>query len=82
MQKPYAPKYGQQKTKIDLFRDFFTKIAYVQITNFISVKVSTLYRPITCGLDVLLCVMCTKLLTFISNVCVNINHNSGDEENH
>jgi hypothetical protein len=21
MQKPYAPKYGQEKTKIDLFRD-------------------------------------------------------------
>jgi hypothetical protein len=25
MQKPYAPKYGQGKTKIDLFRDFFQK---------------------------------------------------------
>jgi hypothetical protein len=29
VQKPYAPKCGQGKTKIDLFRDFFTKIAYV-----------------------------------------------------
>jgi hypothetical protein len=25
MQKPYAPKYGQGKTKIDLFRDFLQK---------------------------------------------------------
>jgi hypothetical protein len=25
MQKPYAPKYGQGKTKINLFRDFFQK---------------------------------------------------------
>jgi hypothetical protein len=44
MQKPYTPKYGQGKTKIDLFRDFFTKITYVQVMNFISVKVSTLYK--------------------------------------
>jgi hypothetical protein len=43
MQKPYAPKYGQGKTKIDLFRDFFTKITHVQVVNFIPVKVSTLY---------------------------------------
>jgi hypothetical protein len=44
MQKPYAPKCGQGKTKIDLFRDFFRKITYVQVMNFISVKVSTLYN--------------------------------------
>jgi hypothetical protein len=25
MQKPYAPKYRQGKTKIDLFRDFLQK---------------------------------------------------------
>jgi hypothetical protein len=25
MQKPYAPKFGEEKTKIDLFRDFFYK---------------------------------------------------------
>jgi hypothetical protein len=25
MQKPYAPKYGQRKTKIDLFGDFLQK---------------------------------------------------------
>jgi hypothetical protein len=25
MQKPYAPNYGQQKTQIDLFRDFLQK---------------------------------------------------------
>jgi hypothetical protein len=25
MQKPYAPKYGQGKIKIDLFRDFLQK---------------------------------------------------------
>jgi hypothetical protein len=25
MQKPYTPKYGQGKTKIDLFRDFLQK---------------------------------------------------------
>jgi hypothetical protein len=25
MQKPYAPKYEQGKTKIDLFRDFLQK---------------------------------------------------------
>jgi hypothetical protein len=25
MQKPYAPKCGQGKTKMDLFRGFFTK---------------------------------------------------------
>jgi hypothetical protein len=25
MQKPYAPKFGQEKTKIDLFRDFLQK---------------------------------------------------------
>jgi hypothetical protein len=43
MQKPYAPKCGQGKTKIDLFRDFFTKTVYVQVMNFIAVKVSTLY---------------------------------------
>jgi hypothetical protein len=42
MQKPYAPKCGQGKTQIDLFRDFFTKITYVQVMNFIPVKVSTL----------------------------------------
>jgi hypothetical protein len=42
MQKPYTPKCGQGKTKIDLFRDFFTKIANVQVMNFIPVKVSTL----------------------------------------
>jgi hypothetical protein len=43
-QKPYAPKYGQGKTIIALFRFFFfcTKIAYVQVTNFIPVKVSML----------------------------------------
>jgi hypothetical protein len=45
MQKPYAPKCGQGKTKIDLFRDFFTKITYLQVMNFIAVKVSTLYIP-------------------------------------
>jgi hypothetical protein len=43
MQKPYAPKCSQGKTKIDLFRDFFTKIAHVQVINFIPIKVSTLY---------------------------------------
>jgi hypothetical protein len=43
MQKPYAPKCGQGKTKIDLFRDFFTKTIYAQVRNFIPVKVSTLY---------------------------------------
>jgi hypothetical protein len=26
MQKPYAPKWGQGKTKIDLFRDFLQKL--------------------------------------------------------
>jgi hypothetical protein len=40
MQKPYAPKCGQGKTKIDLFRDFFTKTVYVQVMNFIAVKVA------------------------------------------
>jgi hypothetical protein len=25
IQKPYVPKYGQGKTKIDLFRDFLQK---------------------------------------------------------
>jgi hypothetical protein len=25
MQKPYAPQCGQGKTKIELFRDFYTK---------------------------------------------------------
>jgi hypothetical protein len=34
MQKPYTPKCGQGKTKIDLFRDFL---------QIIPVKVSTLY---------------------------------------
>jgi hypothetical protein len=43
MQKPYASKCRQGKTKIDRFRDFFTKTAYVQVMNFIPVKVSTLY---------------------------------------
>jgi hypothetical protein len=42
MQKPYAPKYRQRKTKIDIF-GFFTKMAHVQVMNFIPVKVSTLY---------------------------------------
>jgi hypothetical protein len=44
MRKPYASKCGQGKIKIDLFRDFFTKIAYFQVMNFIPVKVSTLYK--------------------------------------
>jgi hypothetical protein len=44
MQKRHVPKCGQGKTQIDLFRDFFTKIAYVQVMNFIPVKVFTLYR--------------------------------------
>jgi hypothetical protein len=44
MQKPYVAKCGQGTTKIDLFRDFFTKTAYVQVMNFIPVKVSTLYN--------------------------------------
>jgi hypothetical protein len=44
IQKPYAPKCGQEKTKIGLFRDFFTKIAYVLVTNFISVKVFIVYK--------------------------------------
>jgi hypothetical protein len=48
MQKPYAPKYEQGKTKIDLFREFFTKIIYVQVMNFIPVKVSTLYASYYC----------------------------------
>jgi hypothetical protein len=43
MQKPCASKCGQGKIKIDLFRDFFTKIAYFQVMNFIPVKVSILY---------------------------------------
>jgi hypothetical protein len=43
MQKPYASKCRQGKMIIDLFRDFFTKIAYFQVMNFIPVKVSTLY---------------------------------------
>jgi hypothetical protein len=47
MQQPYMPKYGQGKTKIDLFRDFFTKIFYVQVMNFIPIKVSTLYNIIS-----------------------------------
>jgi uncharacterized protein YfaT (DUF1175 family) len=34
---------GKEK-QIDLFRNFFTKIAYVQVMNFIPVKVFTLYR--------------------------------------
>jgi hypothetical protein len=41
IQKPYTS--GQGKTIIDLFRDFFTKIVHVQVTNFIPVKMSTLY---------------------------------------
>jgi hypothetical protein len=44
MQKPYASKCGQGKIKIGLFREFFTKIAYFQVVNFIPVKVSTLYN--------------------------------------
>jgi hypothetical protein len=43
MQKPHASKCGQGKIKIDLFRYFFTKIAYVQVMNFIPIKVSTLH---------------------------------------
>jgi hypothetical protein len=43
MQTPYASKCGQGKIKIDLFRYFFTKIAYFQVMNFIPVKVSILY---------------------------------------
>jgi hypothetical protein len=31
MQKPYAPKYGQGKTKIDLFRDFLQKSPMSQL---------------------------------------------------
>jgi hypothetical protein len=46
MQKPYASKCGQGKIKIDLFRDFFTKIDYFQVMNFIPVKVSTLYMDV------------------------------------
>jgi hypothetical protein len=42
-QKPTTPKCGQEKTKVDLFRDFFTKMTHVQVINFIPVKVSTLY---------------------------------------
>jgi hypothetical protein len=41
--KPYALKCGQGKTKIHLFRDFFTKIVYVQLVHLIPVKVLTLY---------------------------------------
>jgi hypothetical protein len=37
-----APKCGQGKTIIDLFRNFY-KIANVQVTNFIPVKVAILY---------------------------------------
>jgi hypothetical protein len=44
MQKPYVPKYGQGKTKIDLLRDPFTKTTHVQVTNSTSAKVSTLYK--------------------------------------
>jgi hypothetical protein len=43
VQKPYAPKCGQGKTKIDLFWDFL-QITHVQVMNFIPVKVSTLYK--------------------------------------
>jgi hypothetical protein len=32
-QKPYTPKYGQGKTKIDLFRDFLQKLP---MSNFYS----------------------------------------------
>jgi hypothetical protein len=39
MQKPYAPKYGQGKTKIDLFRVFLQQSRM----NFIPFNVSTLY---------------------------------------
>jgi hypothetical protein len=43
-QKPYAPKYGQGKNNNRPVSFFFfcTKIAYVQVTNFIPVKVSML----------------------------------------
>jgi hypothetical protein len=43
MEKPYAPKCVQEKTKINLFRDFLQKPPNVQVMNFIPVKVSTLY---------------------------------------
>jgi hypothetical protein len=45
-QKPYAPKFGQAKTIIDLFRDFLQKSP----TNFIPFKVSTVLRTIACNL--------------------------------
>jgi hypothetical protein len=43
MQKPYAPKCRQGKTKIDLLRDFLQKSPM----NFIPVKVSTLYTTVS-----------------------------------
>jgi hypothetical protein len=46
MEKPSTPKCVQEKTKIDLFRDFLQKPPYVQVMNFIPVKVSTVYKLI------------------------------------
>jgi hypothetical protein len=45
VQKSYAPKCEQGKTKIDLFWDFLQiEITHVQVMNLIPVKVSTLKR--------------------------------------
>jgi hypothetical protein len=66
MEKPYSPKCGQGKTKIDLFRDFFTKIAYVQVMNFIPVKVSTLYG----------------VIYYVSSGPTENNHNSRERSGH
>jgi hypothetical protein len=53
MQKPYAPKCGQGKTKMTYFVFFFLKIYIIfiyyinfQVMYFIPVKISTLYKII------------------------------------
>jgi hypothetical protein len=46
MQKLYAPKCGQGKNKNRPVLAFFTKTVYVQVMNFIPVKVSTLYKSL------------------------------------
>jgi hypothetical protein len=44
MQKPNTPKCEQEENKNRPVSGFFAKITYVQVMNFIPVKVSTLYN--------------------------------------
>jgi hypothetical protein len=67
--KTLYTKMWARKNKNRPISGFFTKTVYAQVTNFIPVRVSTLYTPGTLkGLIKLMDSLCTKYIRYIQGV--------------